>query len=139
MNLEKKSYEDCIREFHEVFSLQLNEEPNIKLLELRKTLIEEEVKEFFSELDSAILKLKNGEEIPKELYLKMLKELADVQVVLSGTVVSLRPFQNFREAFLRVHISNMSKLGEDGKPLYREDGKVQKGPSYQEPNLDDLV
>jgi predicted HAD superfamily Cof-like phosphohydrolase len=39
----------------------------------------------------------------------------------------------------RVHKSNMSKLGEDGKPLYRADGKVLKGPNYQPPNLKDLI
>jgi hypothetical protein len=45
----------------------------------------------------------------------------------------------FREAFDRVHASNMSKLGEDGKPIRREDGKAMKGPNYKPPVLDDLV
>ena len=43
------------------------------------------------------------------------------------------------EALKRVHASNMSKLGDDGKPIYREDGKVLKGPNYAEPDLSDLV
>ena len=43
------------------------------------------------------------------------------------------------EALDRVHQSNMSKLGEDGKPIYREDGKVLKGPNYKSPNLNDLI
>lgn len=43
------------------------------------------------------------------------------------------------EAYRRVHESNMSKLGEDGKPIRREDGKVLKGPNYAPPVLDDLV
>ena len=43
------------------------------------------------------------------------------------------------EALNRVHISNMSKLGDDGKPIYREDGKVLKGPNYKPPNLEDLI
>lgn len=43
------------------------------------------------------------------------------------------------EAFQLVHESNMSKLGEDGKPIRREDGKVLKGPNYKEPNLLPLV
>jgi len=38
-----------------------------------------------------------------------------------------------------VHSSNMSKLGENGKPLYREDGKVMKGPNYRKPNLKDII
>ena len=45
----------------------------------------------------------------------------------------------FMEAFDRVHQSNMSKLGADGKPIYREDGKVLKGPNYKAPDLSDLV
>ena len=43
------------------------------------------------------------------------------------------------EAFKRVHISNMSKLGDDGKPILREDGKIMKGPNYKEPDLTDLM
>lgn len=43
------------------------------------------------------------------------------------------------EAFKRVHESNMSKLGEDGKPILREDGKVLKGPNYKAPDLSDLI
>ena len=42
-------------------------------------------------------------------------------------------------AFNRVHASNMSKLDDDGKPIYREDGKVMKGPNYKPPHLKDLV
>ncbi len=45
----------------------------------------------------------------------------------------------YLDAFRRVHNSNMSKLGEDGKPVYREDGKVLKGPNYKEPNMKGLV
>lgn len=43
------------------------------------------------------------------------------------------------EAFNRVHKSNMSKLGDDGKPIRREDGKILKGPNYKAPDLTDLV
>ncbi len=43
------------------------------------------------------------------------------------------------EAVKRVHLSNMSKLGEDGKPIKREDGKILKGPNYKAPDLTDLV
>lgn len=43
------------------------------------------------------------------------------------------------EAFYRVHQSNMSKLGDDGKPIRREDGKIMKGPNYKAPDLTDLV
>ena len=42
---------------------------------------------------------------------------------------------NLDECFKEVHESNMSKLGPDGKPIYRDDGKVMKGPDYREPDL----
>jgi predicted HAD superfamily Cof-like phosphohydrolase len=45
----------------------------------------------------------------------------------------------FIKAFNRVHASNMSKLGDDGKPVRREDGKILKGPNYKPALLDDLV
>jgi predicted HAD superfamily Cof-like phosphohydrolase len=43
------------------------------------------------------------------------------------------------ECFKEVQRSNMSKLGEDGKPIYREDGKVMKGPNYSVPNLKNVL
>lgn len=46
---------------------------------------------------------------------------------------------NYFEAFRRVHLSNMSKLGDDGLPIRREDGKIMKGPHYQAPQLQDLL
>ncbi len=134
-----KTREDYIREFHEAFGLAINSEPTPPLLRLRRTLIEEEVKELFSDMDEVIGHLERGEEVPRELYLNMLKEITDVQVVTSGASVALKPLQKLEEAFLRVCASNMSKLGADGKPIYREDGKVLKGPNYFSPDLSDLV
>ena len=66
-----------------------------------------------------------------------LKELADLVYVCYQYAANLE--WDLDEALDRVHVSNMSKLDEDGKPLYREDGKVLKGPSYQPPDLSDLV
>ena len=43
------------------------------------------------------------------------------------------------EVFKEVHKSNMSKLGDDGKPIFREDGKVMKGPNYKLPNLEKVL
>ncbi|MCK5285986.1 MAG: nucleoside triphosphate pyrophosphohydrolase family protein [Candidatus Pacebacteria bacterium] len=134
-----KTNEDYIEEFHKAFGVSIKENPSIKILKLRKTLIDEEVKEFFIELDSMIKKLEKGEEIPKGDFEKALAEMADIQVVLSGTAVAIKQFENFREAFLRKHKSNMSKLGEDGKPILREDGKILKGPNYKEADLSGLI
>ena len=67
---------------------------------------------------------------PKE---EALKELADLVYVCYQYAENMGWFLD--EALDRVHKSNMSKLGEDGKPIYREDGKVLKGPDYKPPDL----
>ena len=66
-----------------------------------------------------------------------LKELADLVYVCYQYAANMK--WDLVEALHRVHISNMSKLDEDGKPIFREDGKVLKGPHYKPPNLEDLV
>jgi NTP pyrophosphatase (non-canonical NTP hydrolase) len=68
---------------------------------------------------------------------KLLKELADTAYVVYGFAATFG--WDLDEAFRRVHASNMSKLGPDGKPILRDDGKVLKGENYQEPDLTDLV
>jgi len=66
-----------------------------------------------------------------------LKELADLVYVCFQYAENLE--WDLLEALRRVHASNMSKLGKDGKPLRRADGKVLKGPDYKPPVLTDLV
>ena len=65
------------------------------------------------------------------------KELADLVYVCYQYAENMQ--WNLDEAMHRVHESNMSKLDNEGNPIYREDGKVLKGPNYQPPNLADLV
>lgn len=67
----------------------------------------------------------------------LLKELADLVYVTYGYAATFG--WDLDEAVRRVHASNMSKLDDKGEPIYREDGKVLKGPNYQEPDLTDLV
>ena len=67
----------------------------------------------------------------------LLKELADLVYVCHQMAVAFN--WDLDEAFVRVHESNMSKLDEDGKPIYREDGKIMKGPNYFTPTLTDLI
>ena len=131
--------EDRIKDFHIAFGLDVYSDPTVGLLKLRRTLIDEEVRELFIEIDTAIEHLEKGETVRSDVYCNMLKELADVQVVISGASVALKPLRKFEEAFKRVHESNMSKLGINGKPIYREDGKVLKGPNYSPPDLSDLI
>ena len=66
-----------------------------------------------------------------------LKELSDLVFVCYQYAANMG--WDLDEAMHRVHESNMSKLGKDGHPIYREDGKVLKGPDYQPPDLEDLV
>lgn len=64
---------------------------------------------------------------------KVLDALLDLQYFLFGQVVIHGLQHIFDEAFQIVHDSNMSKAGEDGKPILREDGKILKGPEYWNP------
>jgi predicted HAD superfamily Cof-like phosphohydrolase len=130
------SYEQCVREFHAATENAIDKGFDITLLELRKVLIAEEVKELFAEIERAVEELKADGQVSKPTRLNMMKEIADVQYVLSGTNVTFGLPAN--EVFARVHESNMSKLGPDGKPLLRADGKVLKGPNYHPPVLEDL-
>ena len=68
---------------------------------------------------------------------EQLKELADLVYVCYQFAASQE--WDLDEAISRVHESNMSKLDENGKPIYRADGKVLKGPNYKEPYLLDLI
>ena len=97
---------------------------------MQHNLIVEEFKEFLQA--EGMLYLSSSEH--KE---NALKELADLVYVCYQYAVNMG--WDLDEAMHRVHESNMSKLGEDGKPIYRDDGKVLKGPNYTPPNLEDLV
>jgi predicted HAD superfamily Cof-like phosphohydrolase len=120
----KTNYEK-VREFHKAFGQALDVDSSkdeaFDLSLLRARLIREE----YSEVMSAV----NDEEV--------LKELADLLYVVYGTAATFG--WDIDTAFNRVHESNMSKLGDDGKPIYREDGKVLKGPNYKPADLSDLV
>ena len=102
------------------------------LLIMRMDLIEEEALEIADELPGVFTN-RTQEAIDKAAFTK---ELADLLYVTYGMAVTFGlPLD---EVFERVHRSNMSKLDDNGKPIYREDGKVLKGPNYEKPNLDDL-
>ncbi len=72
-----------------------------------------------------------------EGYEEELKELADLVYVCFQYAENME--WDLEEAMHRVHKSNMSKLGLDGTPIRRKDGKILKGPNYQPPSLTDLV
>lgn len=122
-----------MKAFHKAFNHPIggDEGLSLKNIALRTVLIEEEFRELGDELWNISLQ---GKISPN-----LLKEGADLLYVILGTFVSLGLGDELVEAFKRVHESNMSKLDENGKPLYREDGKVMKGLNYKPPNLEDLI
>jgi len=65
--------------------------------------------------------------------------IIDQMYLLIGYAIDLGVADRLEDMFDEVHKSNMSKLGSDGKPIYREDGKVMKGPSYFRPNLNKII
>ena len=95
----------------------------------QKELIVEEFKEF---LEAEGMLFRHGRNAKEEC----LKELADLVYVCYQYAENMGWFLD--EALDRVHKSNLSKLDEDGNPIYREDGKVLKGPNYKPPTLEDL-
>lgn len=129
-------YEQKVRDFHTAFGAEVDRPFTADLLRLRRTLIAEEVKELFAEIDRAVAELESTGQVGAATRRDMMKEMADVQYVLSGSWVTFGLPAS--EVFARVHDSNLSKLGPDGKPLRRDDGKVLKGPDYHPPMLDDL-
>jgi len=96
----------------------------------QRDLITEEFKEF---LEADGMLFRNNPEFTQNC----LKELSDLVYVCYQYAANMG--WDLDEAMYRVHQSNMSKLDEDGNPIYREDGKVLKGPNYKPPNLEDLV
>ncbi len=96
----------------------------------QKDLIVEEFKEF---LEAQGMLFMHGNNVQEDC----LKELADLVYVCYQYAENMR--WDLDGALDLVHQSNMSKLDEDGKPIYREDGKVLKGPNYKPPDLSDLI
>lgn len=115
--------QQLVREFHETFGHPVATEPTLvdeRTYRLRHSLIGEELDEYLAACESGDI-------------VEIADALADLQYVLSGTAVVHG--MNLGGLVEEVHRSNMSKLGADGKPIYREDGKVLKGPDFFLPNI----
>lgn len=115
--------EEQVREFHETFGALVNESPTLidkGEFGLRVRMTNEEYHEMMDAYEEGDL-VEVYDAILDQIYL----------LVGTGVAMGLPIIEGLDE----VHRSNMSKLGEDGKPIYREDGKVLKGPNYFRPNL----
>lgn len=116
--------------FHETYGLPVKDAPDIsdpKTNALRVNLLEEEVEELKEALEQGDI-------------VEVLDALTDLQYVLDGAYLSFGLQSLKMPAFEEVQRSNMSKLGEDGKPIVREeDGKILKGPNYFKPDLAEFL
>jgi predicted HAD superfamily Cof-like phosphohydrolase len=137
-----KLREEWVREFHLLNKddPKVSDEYTVEGLALRYKLIEEEANELLKELWKASFSIQMGLGVSKEIKENILKELCDLQVVLSGAVVQFKDLKNFEPAFVRVCKSNMSKADPvTGKLEVREDGKILKSKHYLPSELGDLV
>jgi predicted HAD superfamily Cof-like phosphohydrolase len=120
----------AVQDFHEAFGLGINQKPiaNLSLnkLQLRYDLMAEENEEY---LEAA----KNND------LIEVADALGDMLYILCGTILEHGMQYKIEEVFNEIQRSNMSKLGADGKPIYREDGKVMKGPNYFKPNISSIL
>ena len=120
---------DCISsvaEFQKTFGLPMEERPAARLNEdiiaLRHNLMAEENDEY---LEAA----RSGDMV------EIADALGDMLYILCGTIISHGMQDVIGDVFKTIQDSNMSKLGADGRPIYREDGKVMKGPDYFKPDI----
>jgi NTP pyrophosphatase (non-canonical NTP hydrolase) len=128
--------QEMLLEFHRAFDCSVDDRSS-RVVEIRETLIKEEYLEVENELDDVWLAINDPDRDLNGAVTRLAKELADLVYVTYGTAVALGI--DLDKAVELVHTSNMSKVGDDGKPTYRADGKVLKGPNYKAPDLTDTV
>ena len=114
---------DKVRDFMKAFGQEVKRSPEFPTEETAKLRIELIVEELNELIDA---------KEDKDL-IGIADALTDILYVTYGAGHAFGI--DLDECFREVQRSNMSKLGEDGKPIYREDGKVLKGPNYSEPDL----
>ena len=121
---------EAVKDFHKAYKLGYLEKPKADLgLEknlLRYKLMREENEEY---LDAA----NRGD------LVEVADALGDILYILCGTIIEHGLQHKIEEVFDEIQRSNMSKLGADGQPIYRDDGKVLKGPNYFKPNIQSIL
>lgn len=118
-----------VHHFHETFKIGNADEPTLideRDYTLRYNLIKEENDEYLEAC-------KNGD------LVEIADALGDQLYILFGTILKHGLQHKIEEVFDEIQRSNMSKLDEDGKPIYREDGKILKSNLYFRPNIKDIV
>ncbi len=120
----------AVKEFHKAFKLDYLDKPKADLgadkNKLRFNLMKEENEEYFEAANNNDM-------------VEVADALGDMLYILCGTIIEHGMQHKIDEIFSEIQNSNMSKLGSDGNPIYREDGKVLKGPNYFKPNIKGIL
>ncbi len=121
---------ESVKLFHETYQLGYSETPKSTLGEaknfLRFNLMKEENEEYLQAANDGNL-------------VEIADALGDMLYILCGTIIEHGLQHKIEAVFEEIQRSNMSKLGMDGKPIYREDGKVMKGPNYFQPDIQKIL
>ena len=117
---------ESVKKFHKTYKLGYSKTPIANLgnskNKLRFSLMSEENEEY--------LEAANNDDL-----IEVADALGDMLYILCGTIIEHGMHDIIEDVFDEIQRSNMSKLGEDGEPIYRSDGKVLKGPNYFKPNF----
>jgi predicted HAD superfamily Cof-like phosphohydrolase len=121
---------EAVKEFHETFKVGFSQQPVASLgaskNKLRYDLMKEENEEYLQAVqDNDLIEIADA--------------LGDMLYILCGTIIEHGLHNKIEAVFDEIQRSNMSKLGNDGLPIYREDGKVVKGPNYFKPNFEKIL
>ena len=121
---------DAVKEFHTAFKIGFKEVPTGNLGQLKNKLrfdlMKEENEEYLAAADNNDL-------------IEIADALGDMLYILCGTIIEHGLQDKIEAVFDEIQKSNLSKLGNDGEPIYREAGKVMKGPNYFRPDLSKLI
>lgn len=120
---------DAVKQFHSAFNLGFYDAPVVNLGEekhlLRYNLMKEENEEYL-------------EAVQNNDLVEIADALGDMMYILCGTIIAHGLQDKMEAVFDAIQLSNMSKLNTDGTPIYREDGKVMKGPHYFKPDFSNI-
>ena len=120
----------AVKEFHKAFKLDYLDKPKADLgidkNKLRFNLMNEENEEYFEAANNNNM-------------VEVADALGDMLYILCGTIIEHGMEHKIDEIFSEIQNSNMSKLDADGIPIYREDGKVLKGPNYFKPDIERIL
>ena len=120
----------AVQKFHESFGLGIEHTPTANL-DIKKNLLRYEL---MREENEEYLEAANNNDM-----VEVADALGDMLYILCGTIIEHGMQHKIEEVFNEIQRSNMSKLGADGKPIYRADGKVLKGPNYFKPNIKEIL